>query len=401
MKISPEIYSKDFHSIDINIIDGHAKKISQTLKNSGYDTYLVGGCIRDILLGISPKDFDLVTDAEPNEIRKIFKNSKIIGRRFKIVHIYTDEKRYIEVTTFRADEKKNSYARKKGKKRIRTDNTYGEITQDAFRRDFTINSLYYDIETENLHDYVQGFKDIKENKIRSIKDPEKSFQQDPVRMLRAVKFESKLNLNLNSKDEAAIKRMSFHIKEASSYRLFDEVIKIMHCGHSQIAYSKLKEYKLFKYLFPNTHEAISTNPSYDDFIKQALKNTDERIKKDMHVNPAFIYAVFLWPSFDLLYSQKKGQFERVFDHIISKQSENIVIPKFFISTIYEIWRLQEYFVDLRKNTSKSILNSIKYRAAYDFFLIRSYINEDLVQYVNKWEKIESMHSNGKHNTYER
>ena len=121
----------------------------------------------------------------------------------------------------------------------------------------------------------------------------------------------------------------------------------------------------------------------------------------MHVNPAFIYAVFLWPSFDLLYSQKKGQFERVFDHIISKQSESIVIPKFFISTVYEIWRLQEYFVDLRKNTSKSILNSIKYRAAYDFFLIRSYINEDLVQYVNKWEKIESMHSNGKHNTYER
>ena len=219
MKKNLEQYSKKDHGIQKKDIDSDVMIVAETLIGNGYQAFLVGGCIRDILLGNKPKDFDIVTDASPTDICKLFTNARIIGRRFKIVHVYISEKKYFEVTTFRSDIKKNN--KKKFKKihgMIKRDNVYGSISQDAFRRDFTINSLYLDLDSEVLHDYVNGLIDIKSKRLKLIKKPSISYQEDPVRMLRAVRFESKLNLKLTDECRDAITNMSHMINNVSPFR---------------------------------------------------------------------------------------------------------------------------------------------------------------------------------------
>ncbi len=241
MKKSLEQYSKEDHGIKKKDVDLNVVKISSTLVNNGYQAFLVGGCIRDLLLQKKPKDFDIATDASPAEICRLFPNARIIGKRFKIVHVYTDEKKFFEVTTFRSDiSKKNNEKRfKKQHGMIKRDNVYGTISQDAYRRDFTINSLYLDLDTEILHDYVGGLNDIKKRQLRLIKKPSISYQEDPVRMLRAIRFESKLDLELKGDSKESIKKMSHLINNVSPFRLFDEILKIMHSGSAVVGYKKL------------------------------------------------------------------------------------------------------------------------------------------------------------------
>ena len=394
MKKKSEQYSIDNHNISQEDIDPDVYKISESLISNGYQAFLVGGCIRDILLGKKPKDFDIATDANPSEICKIFSHAKIIGRRFKIVHVYVAEKKYFEVTTFRSDIKHNG-SQKKFKKThgmIRRDNLFGSISQDAFRRDFTVNSLYLDLDSQILHDYVNGFEDIKAKKLKLIKKPSISYQEDPVRMLRAIRFESKLGFELTSECKDSIIKMSHLINNVSPYRLFDEILKIVHSGNGVEGYKKLKEMGLFKKLFPFTSKILNDFSIYDDFFVCALRNTDKRINDGLHVNPSFIYAVFLWPYFKVLedkyINNKSRSIDDVFRYIIESQAKYISIPDFFQNTIFSIWSLQSSFLNLSKRNIHYLTKLNKFRAAYDFFYIRSQIDSDLKQYADKWFEIQ-------------
>lgn len=409
MKKSLEQYSKEDHGIKKKDVDLNVVKISSTLINNGYQAFLVGGCIRDLLLQKKPKDFDIATDASPAEICRLFPNARIIGKRFKIVHVYTDEKKFFEVTTFRSDiSKKNNEKRfKKQHGMIKRDNVYGTISQDAYRRDFTINSLYLDLDTEILHDYVGGLNDIKKRQLRLIKKPSISYQEDPVRMLRAIRFESKLNLKLQGDSKESIKKMSHLINNVSPFRLFDEILKIMHSGSAVVSYKKLIKYKIFKNLFPYTDKIIKNQANYNDFFIAALTNTDNRIRDELHVNPSFIYAVFLWPFFQEMQEQYNNKKTRdvdfIFRSVMDKQAKYIAIPEFFQSTIFTIWSLQSSFLNLSSRNIQYITNIEKFRAAFDFFYLRSLINNDLKYYADKWNEIQknvkSTKSNRRGKTY--
>jgi len=409
MKKSLEQYSKEDHGIKKKDVDLNVVKISSTLINNGYQAFLVGGCIRDLLLQKKPKDFDIATDASPAEICRLFPNARIIGKRFKIVHVYTDEKKFFEVTTFRSDiSKKNNEKRyKKQHGMIKRDNVYGTISQDAYRRDFTINSLYLDLDTEILHDYVGGLNDIKKRQLRLIKKPSISYQEDPVRMLRAIRFESKLDLELKGDSKESIKKMSHLINNVSPFRLFDEILKIMHSGSAVVSYKKLIKYKIFKNLFPYTDKIIKNQANYNDFFIAALTNTDNRIRDELHVNPSFIYAVFLWPFFQEMQEQYNNKKTRdvdfIFRSVMDKQAKYIAIPEFFQSTIFTIWSLQSSFLNLSSRNIQYITNIEKFRAAFDFFYLRSLINNDLKYYADKWNEIQknvkSIKSNRRGKTY--
>ena len=409
MKKSLEQYSKEDHGIKKKDVDLNVVKISSTLINNGYQAFLVGGCIRDLLLQKKPKDFDIATDASPAEICRLFPNARIIGKRFKIVHVYTDEKKFFEVTTFRSDiSKKNNEKRfKKQHGMIKRDNVYGTISQDAYRRDFTINSLYLDLDTEILHDYVGGLNDIKRRQLRLIKKPSISYQEDPVRMLRAIRFESKLDLELKGDSKESIKKMSHLINNVSPFRLFDEILKIMHSGSAVVSYKKLIKYKIFKNLFPYTDKIIKNQANYNDFFIAALTNTDNRIRDELHVNPSFIYAVFLWPFFQEMQEQYNNKKTRdvdfIFRSVMDKQAKYIAIPEFFQSTIFTIWSLQSSFLNLSSRNIQYITNIEKFRAAFDFFYLRSLINNDLKYYADKWNEIQknvkSTKSNRRGKTY--
>ena len=409
MKKSLEQYSKEDHGIKKKDVDLNVVKISSTLINNGYQAFLVGGCIRDLLLQKKPKDFDIATDASPAEICRLFPNARVIGKRFKIVHVYTDEKKFFEVTTFRSDiSKKNNEKRfKKQHGMIKRDNVYGTISQDAYRRDFTINSLYLDLDTEILHDYVGGLNDIKKRQLRLIKKPSISYQEDPVRMLRAIRFESKLDLELKGDSKESIKKMSHLINNVSPFRLFDEILKIMHSGSAVVSYKKLIKYKIFKNLFPYTDKIIKNQANYNDFFIAALTNTDNRIRDELHVNPSFIYAVFLWPFFQEMQEQYNNKKTRdvdfIFRSVMDKQAKYIAIPEFFQSTIFTIWSLQSSFLNLSSRNIQYITNIEKFRAAFDFFYLRSLINNDLKYYADKWNEIQknvkSTKSNRRGKTY--
>ena len=409
MKKSLEQYSKEDHGIKKKDVDLNVVKISSTLINNGYQAFLVGGCIRDLLLQKKPKDFDIATDASPAEICRLFPNARIIGKRFKIVHVYTDEKKFFEVTTFRSDiSKQNNEKRfKKQHGMIKRDNVYGTISQDAYRRDFTINSLYLDLDTEILHDYVGGLNDIKKRQLRLIKKPSISYQEDPVRMLRAIRFESKLDLELKGDSKESIKKMSHLINNVSPFRLFDEILKIMHSGSAVVSYKKLIKYKIFKNLFPYTDKIIKNQANYNDFFIAALTNTDNRIRDELHVNPSFIYAVFLWPFFQEMQEQYNNKKTRdvdfIFRSVMDKQAKYIAIPEFFQSTIFTIWSLQSSFLNLSSRNIQYITNIEKFRAAFDFFYLRSLINNDLKYYADKWNEIQknvkSIKSNRRGKTY--
>lgn len=394
MKKSLEQYSKEDHGIHKKDVDLDVVKISSALINNGYQAFLVGGCIRDLLLQKKPKDFDIATDASPPEICKLFPNAKIIGKRFKIVHVYINEKKFFEVTTFRSDiSKKNNEKRfKKQKGMIKRDNVYGTISQDAFRRDFTVNSLYLDLDTEILYDYVGGLNDIKKRELRLIKKPSISYQEDPVRMLRAIRFESKLNLKLQGDSKESIKKMSHLINNVSPFRLFDEILKIMHSGSAVVGYKKLIKYEIFKNLFPYTDKIIKNQENYNDFFIASLTNTDNRIRDGLHVNPSFIYAVFLWPFFQEMqeqYNNKKTRdIDFIFRTVMIKQAKYIAIPEFFQSTIFTIWSLQSSFLNLSSRNIHYVTNIEKFRAAFDFFYLRSLINVDLKYYADKWNEIQ-------------
>jgi poly(A) polymerase len=388
VRTTPEVLNSGQHSLQRGQFSRHAVGIVERLQTAGYQAYLVGGCVRDLLLGITPKDFDVATSATPEQIRAEFRNARVIGRRFKLVHVHFGRE-IIEVATFRAnhpvDEEEDSHQSSRNESgRILRDNVYGTLEEDAQRRDFTINALYYDPVSERILDYANGVHDIRNRLIRLIGDPQQRYQEDPVRMLRAVRFTAKLDFGIEKHSAAPIRELAPMLREIPSARLFEEVLKLFLSGHAADSFELLVDLQLFDPLFPASAEALEHQPTYTHtLISQALINTDLRIKQGKPVTPAFLFAALLWPALParVLRLQARGMppipaMQEGAHELIAEQCQRIAIPKRFTLPIREIWDMQERLPRRSGKRADLLLENSRFRAGYDFLLLRESAGED-------------------------
>ncbi len=349
-----------------------------------------------MLLGKQPKDFDVATDATPDEVRALFKNSRLIGRRFRLAHIRYGRE-VIEVATFRslAGDSSKTELNKDG--RILRDNTFGSIEEDALRRDFTINALYYDIHDFSVLDYAQGIEDLKNSTLKLIGDPATRYKEDPVRMLRAVRFAAKLDFSIEQSAAQAIFEHGRLLRDIPPARLYDEVLKIFHSGHALRAYQLLRHYDLFGYLFPALERYLNQDPSEVmlDFIEQALVNTDERVRQDKPVSPAFIFAALLWPLVHQRAIQLQSEqistipaLHNAGSEIFQRQVQTIAVPRRFSQISRNIWSMQPRFSNTRGKQPLRLLNHPNFRAGYDFFCIQSMVGLTTHQLCEWWTRFQ-------------
>ena len=369
---------------DKKLLDSDALKIVKKLDKLGYEAYLVGGCIRDLLLGYAPKDFDIATNATPEQIQKIFKRSRIIGRRSKLVHIMFSARKFIEVATFRSS--KTNPTSTKGM--VLRDNFYGSLKDDVFRRDFTINGLYFDVKNSQVIDYVEGLDDLKKLQINIIGDPYERFEEDPVRMIRAVRFKAKLKATIDPNLNKSILNNAHLIENIPPARLYEEVIKLFHNENSLEVFRELSNLGILKYLFPQTTE--------DEFISASLINTSQRIKIGSSVTPAFLFAVFLWSAQNKRFNElKKKKMSRIdlmiqaSEDVIKKQVQQVMMPRWLSGRVKDIWLMQYRLENSNSKKSKELINNPRFRMAYDFFVLRSEsIDQQLKNKAEYWTNIQ-------------
>ena len=382
--MNPEIFSANKFNFETDSLSKNALSVISRLHKKKFKAYIVGGGIRDLIEGIIPKDFDIVTDCEPKQIRKLFKNSRIIGRRFKLVHI-TFPNEVIEVTTFRSGEDpKSDSIQINDKGRIIRDNKWGTQEEDALRRDLTINSIYYDPFSEEIVDYTGGIKDLENKKIKLIGDAEKRIVEDPVRILRVIRFAAKLNFEIDLEIKNAITKHKNQLLEMSSARIYEEIIKMFLTGHAQKTYQLLQEYDLFDLLFPHIE---NSKEDFNEFYENAFKNTDQRIEENKKLNTGFLFATLLWPKIYL----KSGISERIkyksfyrnIASVLQKQQNITAIPRRYSSFIRDIWMNQIRFKKMSKK-SINFTNNMRFRASYDFLLLRNSLEKNLETVINWW-----------------
>ena len=370
-------------------IDKDARFVIKKLTKKGFQAYLVGGCVRDLLLGSQPKDFDIATNATPNDVKKIFRHTRIVGRRFRLAHILFGHYKYIEVATFRSE----PGAAQGANGQIMHDNVYGSIEQDAVRRDLTINALYYDIINEQIIDFVGGLSDINNKKLKIIGDAEKRYREDPVRMLRMVRFGAKLSFAISAQQGEQLRRSSHLLSHIVPARLFDEVLKLFHNAQARTIFKLLMTYDLWHHLFRHT-------PA-NAFIEAVLANTETRVQADLPLAPAFIFAVFLWQPFTKACSDYAKQYKNEYyackkaaKQVIDQQNQQVMIPKWIASQIREIWFMQRQLEKKPIRQSQHLLTRRRFRASYDFLLLRSQsINPELAGTAAFWTDKQS-ESNG-------
>lgn len=359
-----------------------------TLKDAGYEAYMVGGGVRDLLAGLEPKDFDIATNAHPDQVKAIFRSCRLVGRRFVICHVRHGNE-ISEVTTFRGPITDEHERDETG--RILNDNEYGTLEQDAFRRDFTINALYYDIRDFSIVDFADGLADMKRGVIRLIGDPELRYREDPVRMLRAVRIANKMSFKLDGPTAKPIKQLAPLLAEIPAARLFDEVLKVMLNKQAVNNFLHLRDLGLFAQLFPQTEKAIEDARSYN-FVVGALLNTAERMKNDASVSPAFFYAALLWPPVvarmrDLIVRQNvhpNVASVQACEEVLAMAVQRIAIPKRFSLPMREIWQLQPRFEMRKGGRAKRLLTHPRFRAAYDFLLLRAQAGEAPKELAEWW-----------------
>ena len=358
-------------------IPSYVLEVIRKLQQYDFQAYMVGGCIRDLLLNIQPKDFDIATNAHPDQVTAIFKNSRIIGRRFKIVHVRID-RQIIEVSTFR---KKPSEVNKL-RNGVVQDNAFGTIEEDAQRRDFTMNAIFYDPINNHLFDPFNGKKDIENRNINFIGNPEQRINEDPVRLLRAIRFHAKLEFNLGI-TLGNIKKFIPLLDNIPYSRIFDEMMKFFLTGHAKNSIFVLKEYQLLDLFFP-----FLSNHSLDknSLLIHGMNNTDSRVKADKTVNPGFLMAVILWDAFNhsLKNNDSKLTLDTQINHFFNKTDPNIFIHNRFIKYISEIWRLQPRFTKLKTRSVYRLSNHPRFRAAYDFLLLRCSSDQEEKRYGEWW-----------------
>lgn len=400
------------HSLSRQDLSPNAVKVLYRLNKAGYDAYLVGGCVRDHLIGIEPKDFDVVTNATPEQVHNIFSNSRLIGRRFKLVHV-TFGREIIEVSTFRAnsaqddDDDDTPTTSLKGKDSARSahgivlrDNVYGSIEEDAERRDFTFNALYYNVQDFSIHDFCGGLKDIELRQIRIIGDARQRYQEDPVRMLRAIRFAGKLGFEIEADTAAPIKEMAHLLDHIPPARLFEEVLKLLGSGNGIETYHLLRQYGLFRYLFPDTDALLQSGWKRNDidpeaFILQGLKNTDDRIQSGKTTAPYFLYAVLLWPSVALRHEEFQAQgmpatpaLHQAANMVLDNQVASTAIPRRFSTPMREIWDMQYRLPKRYGKRAFLLLEHPRFRAGFDFLLIRELSGTELDGLGDWWEKFQ-------------
>lgn len=387
---TPEILGNGQHAMRRTQISRNAINVVERLQKAGYQAYLVGGCVRDLLLGFEPKDFDVATSATPEQVRAEFRNARVIGRRFKLVHVHFGRE-IIEVATFRAnhpqgeDDEDSNLASRNESGRILRDNVYGSLEDDAQRRDLTINALYYDPATERVLDYAHGVKDIDNRQIRLIGDPTQRYQEDPVRMLRAVRFAAKLDFDIEKHTAEPIHNLAHLLRDIPSARLFEEVLKLFLTGYAERTFDLLVEYDLLAPLFPASAAALKRNPQYtDSLISLALANTDKRIAEGRPVTPAFLFAAMLWPALPARVAQlqERGMLpipamQEAAQSLITEQCQRTAVPKRFTMPIREIWDMQERLPRRQGKRADLLLENPRFRAGYDFLLLREDAGEDL------------------------
>ncbi len=368
---------------DKTLIDKDAKKVVKALNKAGYEAYLVGGCIRDLLLGHKPKDFDVATSATPEQVHKTFKRSRLIGRRFRLVHIMFSSRKYIEVATFRSGKVKTA-----SKGAIVGDNLYGTLKEDAFRRDFSVNGLYYDIKKSQVIDYVDGLEALNSSEIKMIGKPAERFQEDPVRMIRAIRFKVKLGATIDSKISKSITSQAHLLANIPAARLYDECIKLFHNENACEIFEQLLKFGLLNYLFSQTEKTL--------FINKTLLNTSKRIKNGKPVTPAFLFAVFLWDAQNKRFNElNKKKNSRIFtmtqasEEVISKQTKQVLMPRWLSSRVKDIWLMQYHLENCGLKKAKELIKHPRFRMAYDFLVLRSEsINPELSDRAQYWTQLQ-------------
>lgn len=401
----PAQYSVDQLQIDLSRVSRNAIKVVDMLQSAGFSAFIVGGGVRDLLLNLKPKDFDVATNATPEQVRQVFRSALIIGRRFRIVHVRFGRE-IIEVTTFRAHHQESSNAKDAKQSDhglLLLDNVYGDIESDAFRRDFTVNALYLDPNTRQIIDFADGIEDLKARQLRIIGEPEARYREDPVRMLRAVRFAAKLGFRLEASSERPIAALAPLLAHIPPARMFEEVLKLFLSGSATACFHLLRQYGLFYYLFPGTEDVLKTqDPVSEAIAERVVINTDKRIRSDLRVTPAFIYAVFLWLPLQQAVKKLLGQgvspqdaLQKAGSDVIAKQLSRTAIPKRFLIPLREIWALQWRLPKRDGGKAFALLEHPRFRAAYDFLLLREEAGENLDGLGQWWTQFQNADSNGR------
>lgn len=396
----PKIIPRSGHGISRADISQSALKVLYRLDKAGYQAFLVGGGVRDLLVGLKPKDFDVATNATPDEVRKLFGNSRLIGRRFKLAHVRFGRE-VIEVVTFRGAADVEHDDRKADETgRIIRDNVFGDIAEDIWRRDFTANALYYNIADYSVWDYTTGMEDVASRTLRLIGDPETRYREDPVRMLRAVRFAAKLDFGIAPDTAEPIKALAPLLRDVPPARLFDETLKLFQSGHAVRSLELLIEDGLLDYLFPYTAEALAKDERSEvlPFLREGLSNTDRRITEGQSVTPMFLYAVMLWHAIcktaeKLKVDEEIGDIQAMLlanDTIVSAQQSYTAYPKRFSLPMKDILVMQLRFVNRRGARAMRLLEHKRFRAAYDFLLLRAQCGLAEQSLADWWTEVQAL-----------
>ncbi len=373
------IIPRDQHIISRKNISNAALRVLYRLNEAGYTAYLVGGAVRDLLLGLHPKDFDIATSATPDEVKRLFRNCRLIGRRFRLAHVVFGPE-IIEVATFRGlGEEGGEGDRHIVDGRIVRDNIWGTIEEDAIRRDFRVNAMYYDISDFSVRDYVGGMQDLQDRVLRLIGDPVTRYREDPVRMLRAARLAAKLDMRIDAAAMAPFESLGPLLAEAAPARLFDESLKMFLGGQGLKSFRMLEHCGLLKFLFPVTARALARgDDALRSLVEQGLANTDARIAEDKSVTPAFLFAVLLWGEVRdvALQWMARGQesseaWARAAAQVVAEQCQRVAIPRRFTLTMEEIWSLQPRFEQIQRKRVFRLMTHPRFRAAFDFLLLRA------------------------------
>jgi poly(A) polymerase len=410
-----QVFQRQEHGISRKDISENALKVLYRLNKGGYDAYLVGGGVRDLLLHKQPKDFDIATNATPEEIKSLFRNCRLIGRRFRLAHILFGRD-VIEVATFRghhsdapvkvevkdkADEKgKQQISSKSQEGMLLRDNVYGTIDEDAERRDFTINAMYYSAKDFTVTDYANGVEDLNNRIVRLMGDPETRYREDPVRMLRAVRFAAKLDMTIEEKTAAPIEELAPLLRDIPSARLFEESLKLLQAGQGLATYKLLRQYNLFQQLFPILADHFTEDHSSqtEQMIEHILAATDQRIAEDKRVNPAFIYAAMLWYPLttraeEISFTSGLAFYDAFMvaaNDILDEQVRSIAIPRRHTTTVRDIWQQQIRFSRRSGKRAFKMMEHPKFRAAYDFMEMRSHFEgDDIVELTSWWNEFQN------------
>lgn len=398
---APTVFTARQHSLQRQDISRHAVSVVERLQQAGYEAYVVGGCVRDLLLDLEPKDYDVATSATPEQVRAQFRNARVIGRRFRLVHVHFGRE-IIEVATFRAnhqeDDEDSPHASRDENGRILRDNVYGTLDDDAQRRDFTINALYYDPTSERILDHTHGVQDIRNRLVRLIGDPEQRYLEDPVRMLRAVRFAAKLDFEVERHSAEPIQRLAPLLEDVPAARLYEEVLKLFLGGRAEATFDLLLEHDLFAPLFPATADALEDNPDYvEPLIRHALANTDARIAQGKPVTPAFLFAALLWPALPERLAERQAgglppvpAMQEAAHDVVWEQCQRIAIPKRFSIPMREIWDMQERLPRRQGRRADQLLEHPRFRAAYDFLLLRESAGEETGGLGDWWTRYQDV-----------